>query len=144
MAFYGTQDCTIDDKSRARIPTKWRYSLSENFVVVNGFGRPCLYVYPKEAFVKKVQSVDLSLTQLEEQEVISSWIGSAEDAVEDTQGRFVLKDHSLEYAGIKKNIIISGANDRLEIWAEEVYKERGRNTTEVMTKAAELMRNVRL
>ena len=41
----------------------------------------------------------------------------------DKQGRIPLTDALIEYAGLKKDIVLVGANSKLEIWDAENWKK---------------------
>jgi MraZ protein len=48
-------------------------------------------------------------------------MGGARDLELDRQGRIVIPGSHLEYAQIKNDVTILGLNDRIEIWATEIY-----------------------
>lgn len=41
----------------------------------------------------------------------------------DNQGRIILLSNLREYAGLKKDIVSIGVNNRIEIWNKENWKE---------------------
>ena len=41
----------------------------------------------------------------------------------DNQGRIILPANLREYAGLKKDIVSIGVNNRIEIWNKEAWKE---------------------
>jgi MraZ protein len=60
----------------------------------------------------------------------------------DKVGRVNIPTYLAEYAGIKSKIVITGMQDRLELWAEEKWnefkKEMENNSDEVAENLAEI------
>ena len=50
-------------------------------------------------------------------------MGGARDQELDKQGRIIIPASHLEYAQIKDEVTILGLNDRIEIWATDIYKK---------------------
>ena len=50
-------------------------------------------------------------------------LAGAIDVKSDAQGRVLIPDYLKEYAGLKKEVIVAGLFNRLEIWDEKSWSE---------------------
>lgn len=116
MYFNYTYNHTLDAKNRLFIPVKFREQLGEKFVIFKG-PENCLYVYDKETF----EEVGRQFINHPNRKVQRSFFGQAADASADKQGRVTLTADQVEYAKLKKDAVIIGAGQRIEIWAAEEY-----------------------
>jgi len=120
--FMGEYHHTIDEKGRLTIPSKIRYELSENFIVTRGLDG-CLFVYKKEAWEKIVNKYQ-ELPNIKETRNFMRFFLSGANILEfDKQGRINISSPLIKYADLKKDCVIIGVGDRLEIWSEERWNE---------------------
>ena len=109
----------LDAKNRMRIPAKIREEFVNGYTLTLAPGG-CLAVISREeserrsAMFAKISPYDP--VALEAARSVSIWKWDAE---EDNQGRILLPNSLLEYAGIEKNVVTVGVKNRLEIWSEE-------------------------
>ncbi len=116
--FIGEYQHSIDPKGRIAIPAKFRRDLENGMVVTRGLDS-CLFVYPKDEWMKQADKlVKLPLGQANARAFARLMVGGAIDAECDAQGRILLSDHLRSYAGIKEKVVIVGLYDRIEIWDE--------------------------
>ncbi len=114
--FMGEYHHNIDDKSRLVLPSKFRSLLGEKFVVVRGFEK-CLYVYSIAEWEKLENKLKtLPFTKKDARIFTRSFFSGATECEFDTQGRTCLTSPHVSYAGLTKECVIIGANDRIEIW----------------------------
>ncbi len=124
-AFYGEFNQMLDAKNRMRLPAKYRAQLNEGYYILNG-ANGCLMVMDSTRFnalTEKFKEVPFS--DIQARKAITKIMVSVVEPEEDAQGRFVLPLKAKTYAGITKNIVVAGAFDHVEIWAEERYNELG-------------------
>ena len=122
--FFGHSRHQIDAKNRIRIPTKFSTSLGTHFYVARGTAR-CIYCFTDETMEKYAQQFE-SASAYEEDKKLSllrHFFSSIEEVEEDGQGRVLLPKELVAYAGLEKDIVISGSGDRVEIWNASVYDE---------------------
>lgn len=115
--FIGEYRHNLDAKGRLAVPSKFRSVLSKGIVVTRGFDN-CLFLYTKtdwEKFVKE-KVANLPLGRAEARAVTRRLLSGAMDSKLDKQGRMVLPDYLRDFAKIKKNVIVAGLLDHLEIW----------------------------
>lgn len=117
----GTYRYSVDHKGRVNIPAKFR-SLSDlpggdHYVIVRGF-EGCLYVYPHAAW-EEVEAKLYELRTISNQKAryfVRTLLSNAADSRLDSQGRIAIPQNLLELAGIKKDVVVRGVLDKLELW----------------------------
>lgn len=121
MAFHGEYSHTIDAKGRTFLPAKLRESLGTTVIIAQGLDK-CLTIYPLESWKKFEEKVnDLPPIQARR---ARRWIyGFSQDTDIDSQGRVLIPDRFVKYAGFEKNIISLGVGDHIEVWSENGYRE---------------------
>lgn len=126
-ALFGSYNHSVDAKNRIRIPSKLKSDMglgsSEKYTVVFQNGtKGCVCVYTEE----QVNAVYEKLKDIPEYDEARSeakrqYLAGFENAESDPQGRVVLPLRFRKFAGIQKDIVICGAGDHLEIWADSSY-----------------------
>lgn len=112
----------IDEKSRLIIPAKFRSELGERFVITKGLDK-CLFVYSETEWNKLIQKVSsLQFTKKNVRAFERTFIGGASLIEFDKQGRINITSPLVHYANIKKECVIIGVSERLEIWSKEEFE----------------------
>ena len=119
----GTHDHTIDDKNRLTLPAQFRESFADGVFVKKGIDE-CLDVYGREDWFRLVQSRFAALDPLskEARQFQRYLYAGASEAELDKQGRVNIPAHLLEHAGLKRDVIVAGTGDHLEIWDRETWR----------------------
>lgn len=126
MLFRGRFEYTIDPKGRVNVPARFRDQLQDNgqasFVVTNFSG--CLCVFPvaewnriEEQVAARVSSVHRKLNTF-----LRFFIGGAVEVVPDKQGRILIPPSLRAYAGLDRDVVITGMLKRFEIWSREKWE----------------------
>ena len=95
----------LDDKRRLTIPAELRAEFSGGVVITRGF-RDYLHVYPKNIWEDEVEPLlkgsilDESIADLN----VQFRMGKSEGDIDAKQGRLVIEQHLLDYAGITKGV----------------------------------------
>jgi MraZ protein len=121
--FMGEYNHTIDAKGRLIIPSKFRDELGETFVLTKGLDG-CLSIYPKEEweeFERKLRT--LPLTNKNARTFTRFFIAGATACELDKQGRILVPATLREYAGLAKDVVLTGNLDRIEVWSKEKWAE---------------------
>ncbi len=95
----------LDDKRRLTIPAELRAELKSGVVVTRGF-KNYLHLYPKSVWDKQVEPKlkgDILSEEVADLNV-QFRMGKLESPLDVKQGRIVLEQHLLDYAGIKKEV----------------------------------------
>lgn len=137
--FMGEYSHTIDTKGRLIIPSKFREELGETFVVTKGLD-VCLFVFSDEewkAFEIKLKS--LPLTNKNARQFARFFVAGATPCELDKQGRILLPATLREFAGLEKDVVLTGMLNRIEIWSKEKWNENNSLDDVAMDEIAEQM-----
>lgn len=111
----------IDEKGRLIIPSKFRNDLGEKFIITRGLDK-CLFVYSEEEWNKLIAKLKtLPFTNKDARNFTRFFLSGATVNEFDRQGRINISSSLVSYANLIKECVIIGANDRLEIWSEELW-----------------------
>ena len=127
----------IDDKGRSTIPSKFRDDLGEKFVITRGLEN-CLFAYSLEDFQKIVAELQkIPFTKKDARQFMRFFLSGATTVEFDKQGRINISSPLISYAGLKKECIIIGTGDRLEIWSSDNWNDFFDSTKDNMSDIAE-------
>ena len=113
----------IDDKSRLVLPSKFRNELGDKFIVARGIEK-CLYVYSIAEWKKlENQLKTLPFTKKDARTFARTFFSGATECEFDKQGRTCLTSPLVCYAGLVRECVVIGANDRIEIWSKEGWEQ---------------------
>ena len=119
----GEYNHTIDSKGRLIIPSKFRETLGDEFVVTKGLDG-CLFVYDNKewsAFEEKLKS--LPLTNKDARQFVRFFLAGATLAEVDKQGRILVPANLREFAGLEKEVVLVGVASRVEIWSKTRWED---------------------
>ncbi len=135
--FLGEYQHTIDEKGRMAVPIKFRNDVASGAVVTRGIDK-CLFIYPKAEWEKLAGKIaNLSLLQANSRSFSRHMFANAMDVELDKQGRVILPDYLRAYAGVKKNVVVAGLYNRIEIWDAAVWGKNKETTEKGSDKIAE-------
>jgi MraZ protein len=119
--FIGEYRHSIDDKGRLAIPVKFRGDLESGAIVTRGLDG-CLYVYTPAEWQKLADKLAaMPMSQSNSRAFARLMLAGAMDCAIDKQGRIVLPDYLRSYAGLKKNTVVAGLYNHLELWDEKAW-----------------------
>lgn len=128
---------TIDSKKRVAIPSKLRKEIGTKLVITRGLDN-CLFVFPTSQWNKLVEKLSkLPLGQRDTRGFIRLILSGASEVGLDGLGRILVPDYLKQYAGLKKNIVVAGVYNRLEIWDEAKWKLFKQSTEKEVDNMAE-------
>lgn len=135
--FKGEYNHTVDTKGRLIVPAKFREMLGDTFVVTKGLDG-CLFVYPNEEWTNiENKFQEIPLTTKDARKFSRFFFAGAADCEVDKQGRILIPSVLREFAGLKKEVVLVGVLNRIEIWSKERWL--GENEYEDMDEVAEHM-----
>jgi len=140
--FIGEFNHNIDEKGRLAIPVKFRGDLAKGAVVTRGLDN-CLFVYAMDEWQKLANKLsNLPISQAKARAFARLMLAGAMDVVPDKQGRINLPEYLRKYGGLKKEVIVAGLYNRLEIWDSATWDEYSKDTeqasADISEKLAEL------
>ena len=122
MTFVGEYEHTLDAKNRVFMPARFREQLGENFFVTRKMNKNCLAVYTCEK-MDQISSQINAFPDSEVSEIKEFLFSKSVQATPDSNGRIVLPQQILDYAKIKRDVVIIGAGDHIQIWNADLWRE---------------------
>lgn len=121
--FIGEYTHNLDDKGRMALPAKFRSKLRGAAVITRGLDK-CLFVFSADEWEKLAEKlVALPITQANSRAFVRLMLAGAMDVEMDKQGRILVPDYLREYAGLSKELVITGLYNRIELWDSKQWKE---------------------
>ncbi len=114
--FIGEYRHTIDTKKRLALPVRFRKQLGKTIIITRGFEN-CLIVYPQKQW--KIMSDKLGklpVSQADARGFSRIMLAGAMEVGLDKLGRILIPEYLKKYASLKKNAVVCGLFNRLEIW----------------------------
>ncbi len=144
--FYGEFEHSIDTKSRAIIPAKFREAVKDNFIdkffLTRGLDG-CLFLFTEEEWRKQEQKFkSMPFTHQEARKFNRLYFSGACEVVCDGQGRILIPQYLKEFAGVEKDIVFVGVSNRIEIWSKLRWKEFYETSRETFEETAERLMDV--
>jgi MraZ protein len=119
----GEFEHTLDDKNRLTLPAKFRDAFAGGVVVTRGMDG-CLYAYARDEFARLADRVRaLDPLGRESRLMQRHFFSGAADAEPDKQGRIMIPAALLESAGLRREVVVAGVYDHLEIWDRAAWRE---------------------
>lgn len=123
--FVGEYARQLDDRGRFILPAKIREKLSGTVYITKAPLEKCLNLYTEEEWESISEkmaalpgSIDTNVSKFTRKLFSRALICEL-----DKQGRIPLTPNLLEAAGLKKDIVLVGANSKLEIWDAEEWEK---------------------
>jgi MraZ protein len=123
LMFMGEYSHSIDEKGRLIIPSRFRDELGARFVLTRGLDG-CLAVYPMTEWEKLEEKLSsLPLTNKSARTITRFLVSAAAQCELDKQGRILVPGALREYAGLEKDVVLTGNLERIEIWDKTKWAE---------------------
>ncbi len=123
----------LDVKGRMAIPAKFREKLAAGAIITRGID-DCLFVFANEEWEELAKKlVALPLAQANSRAFVRLMLAGATDVELDGQGRILIPDYLRKYAGLKKETVVAGLYNRVEIWdaaAWATYRTKTESSSE--------------
>ncbi|MBI2850498.1 MAG: division/cell wall cluster transcriptional repressor MraZ [Chloroflexi bacterium] len=120
--FLGEFEYKIDEKGRVPIPPKFRQELKEGVVLTTGQEK-CIIAYSQGNWNEMADTLTKgTLAASKLRKLNRALFATAFSLNLDGQGRIALPTPLREYAGIKDEVVIAGANTYLELWNKELWE----------------------
>ncbi|WP_417427882.1 division/cell wall cluster transcriptional repressor MraZ [Halpernia sp.] len=126
--FIGTYECKIDDKGRLKVPSSLVKQMAsftdETFVVKRSVFQECLEVYPPSAWEKVTAKINkLNRFIKKNADFIRLFTAGVKMVEFDNAGRIQISKDLIQFANLKKEIVITSAGELFEIWDKESYEK---------------------
>jgi len=125
--FYGEYSHAIDNKGRLILPSRIREVAQAHFVekffVTRGLDT-CLFMFAEEEWRAVEQKFKtMSFTRQDARRFNRLYFSGAVEVVPDKQGRILIPAYLKEFAGIRRDVMILGVSNRIEIWDKTRWQE---------------------
>lgn len=119
--FIGHYYHSIEAKGRLAIPVSFRQQLVSGGVVTWGLDG-CLFLFPNSYWQKLSEKLALlPMTNPQARNLTRLLVQSASDLSLDAQGRTLIPEHLRKTANLKKQVVVAGSLNRIEIWDRDNY-----------------------
>lgn len=135
--FTGISSHSIDSKGRIVLPSRFRQELGKTFFIAKGFF-DCVQVLSHEEFEK----LRTNIKALPAQQALAlqyAIIATAIEVTPNTQGRVPVPQSLREIAGLSKDAIVVGMDNRVEIWDKDRFDKMQENNRETAMAALEML-----
>lgn len=144
--FYGEYSHSIDRKGRLILPAKFREVAKANFIekffVTRGLDG-CLFMFSEEEWrTQENKFKSVPFTKSESRKFNRLYFSGAAEVTFDAQGRILLPQYLKDFAQIKKEVMIVGVANRIEIWAKDKWEEFYKNSKQSFEEIAEKLLDV--
>lgn len=137
--FIGEYQHALDDKGRLAVPIKFRADLKGGAVVTKGLDN-CLFLYTKKAWQELAEKIaKLPVSRANTRAFSRLMLAGAMDVDIDSQGRMLLPDYLRQYGGIKKQVVVAGLYNRIELWDSTKWSTYKRGTEKTSGDIAEAL-----
>lgn len=121
--FIGEYHHDLDDEGRLTLPARWRERLGLQVVVTRGLDR-CLFVFAADKFESFARQISQFSPNKSDARLLSRYFFSKATTVEpDKQATITLSPDLRAFAGLSREAVIVGVNDRIEIWNPQIYSQ---------------------
>jgi transcriptional regulator MraZ len=122
LAFRGHYEYTLDAKNRLTIPAKFRAALSDGVILAKSLDA-CVSIWTPagweeftEIAIKSRDPYSMDARQLQRYFHSSSF-----EAQLDSAGRIMIPPPLIKHAGLRKEIVVVGNYDSLEVWNRKAW-----------------------
>jgi MraZ protein len=144
--FYGEYQHSIDRKGRLILPAKFRDTSKEfgveRFFLTRGLDR-CIFMFSEDEWrIQEQKFKNMPFTKQETRSFNRMFFAGAVDVLPDKQGRFIIPPYLKEYARIKRDTLVIGVSNRIEIWDQKSWQDFYENSNQSFEQIAENMLNL--
>lgn len=120
--FLGEYQHSLDAKGRVILPSRFRAELAGGCVITKG-RNGCLSVYPTAEWATVAKKLsELPLSSQQARDAARVIFSGATEQVPDGQGRVLIPEQLRSYAGLDRDVTVSGVGPRFEIWDSERWR----------------------
>lgn len=136
---WGAFKHVVDSKNRIFVPAGFRDDLGESFIVTRSFRGNFLCFYSRKSWDEYIAPLKAAPRKTSE-DTLRFLYRTAAEVTPDAQGRILLPQTLIAYAGIEKVAYVVGVGEYGEIWSEKEYLLKTENENiEKMREELELL-----
>jgi len=121
--FFGRYEHTLDVKGRVILPAKFRTPFAAGgFLTQHVDG--CLALWtPSEFEIQGQHMQERAAQSRQDRNLARLWASASQEVDIDRQGRMAIPGHLRQYAQLEGDVLVLGANDRVELWDPARWEE---------------------
>jgi MraZ protein len=132
--FQGHSISNFDDKGRIIIPSKFRKHITSeaNNIMYVTLGRDkCLWLFPSYEWTKLLKTLG-RINPFTKSEIMMrrQLLKPVEELTIDSQHRILIPQNLLQQVEIKKEVLLIGQLEKIELWSEKVYNSYVESSSE--------------
>jgi MraZ protein len=125
--FYGEFYHQLDRKGRLVLPSKIRETARSNFIdkffITRGLDK-CLFLFSEDEWKSQEQKFkSMPFTKSEARKFNRLYFSGAAEISYDKQGRVLIPQYLKDFADIKRDVVVIGVSNRIEIWSKDIWQE---------------------
>jgi MraZ protein len=143
--FIGEYTCKIEAKGRLLFPSAFKKQLGasnqDRFVIKKEIFEPCLTLYPIEEWERQNELIKSKINPYnkEHNKFLREFYKGTAEVLLDQTNRLLIPRSLLEYAQIKKDVVLAGQNEKIEIWAKELFDKNSMSSDEFASLAENIL-----
>ena len=141
--FMGEYNYSIDEKGRLTIPVKLREQLGHDFIITRGLDN-CLFIYSKNEWDKVIEKYRELPNTKDARNFMRFFLSGATTNELDKQGRINIANSLIKYAGLQKDCVIIGVNERLEVWDKDRWNNFIEDNEDIISDIADKLFEVNI
>jgi MraZ protein len=140
--FLGTYEHSLDPKGRVILPAKFREQLEAGAFLAKSLDG-CLALYDAEEFQKVALNMQEQARRgAAERNAVRSFAAGATEATPDKQGRISIPGHLRAFANLDREVVVTGAFSRIEIWDAARWRDVDAEAERSLTAARPGLENI--
>ncbi len=142
----GTFECKVDAKGRLMLPSPLKKQLqavlSDGLVLKRSLFQNCIEMHPMnewEEMMKKINSINRF--KKKNNDFIRKFMAGVKMIEVDANARLLIPRELVQFAGIKKEVVLTSNVNMVEIWDKQRYEEALEQVDDFAELAEEVMGN---
>jgi MraZ protein len=126
--FIGDYKCKVDTKGRIILPMAFKKQMpaeaQDQFVVRKDIFENCLVLYSADDWKRQLEKIRRKMNSYNREQNMfrrNFFIGTLELTL-DNNNRILLPKRLLDLIGARRDVVLAGQDERIEIWAADVYE----------------------
>lgn len=125
---FGVYECSADAKGRVMFPVAFKKQLAaalkEGFILKRSIFSKSLELFPMTTWNEIVKEINTKNKFVKKNmEFIRLFNYGVMQLELDTAGRLLISKDLITFSGIKKDVVMAAAGDRIEIWDKKAYEK---------------------
>ena len=125
--FIGKFPCTLDDKSRLTVPSKFRElvpgEIGSKILVIGRAKDRCLNLFTIDYYDWVIEQLGLLPPGPKQRRLTRFYSSESEQLNVDRVGRIQMPAYFLEVLGSSRNLVVVGALTHMEVWPQEEFEK---------------------